>query len=167
MKFGKNFLTQQIDGGVYVDYKGLKKSLKVKCIKRTGADVQYGSAKDREAWKSQLWANVQAVDSSIQQVELALLAQLHDVVGANKSQGKSAFERLVCEGESERCGDFLAEVAAFRRDIASNLLACVKICKKYDKNAPAGADSLQPELCAKLCDSRTLVWLTQSPLHDA
>lgn len=139
MKFGKRFAERQLRGGVYLDYKRLKKALKL-----SSSDGKDPALRE---WTQTFWDDINRVNHSMANRELELIIKLRELVGAAKDGGDSALK-----GQWE----FLEDVRAFLNDVALNLIACVKICKKRDKIASPGTPVLTPELGAWLVGKRLM-----------
>ena len=109
MKFGKKFREHQVEGCVYIDYKALKRLIK---------ELSGGSTET--AFRQELWNGMHQVNAFFLQRENALLADLPAAVAASGS---------------DESGAFFEQVAALRSYAVLNYLACLKICKKHDKQS--------------------------------
>lgn len=137
MKFCKRFVQRQISTGMaYIDYKMLKKRLGVKRAEH----------QSDEAWATFLWNEIERVDSCVEETELYLLSILYKLTKGHDPEQRKAVVM--------KDANFVLQVHHFQLDLALNLIACAKICKKHDKAADRRV--ILPEMCSVLLKRRLL-----------
>jgi len=147
MKFCKRFVARQTSTDMaYIDYKMLKKRL------HTGK----GEADHDAQWVNSLWMEIERVNSCVEKTELYLLSVLFTLTKDHDPEQRKA-------AIAEDC-DFVSLVHHFQLDLALNLIACVKICKKHDKERTRRP--ILPGMCDVLLNSRLLAINLHSTLTE-
>ena len=137
MKFCKRFVARQTSIDMaYIDYKMLKKRL----------HAGKGEADHDAQWVNALWMEIERVNSCVEETELYLLSVLHKLTKDHDPEQRKA-------AIAEDC-DFVSLVHHFQLDLALNLIACVKICKKHDKERTRRP--ILPGMCDVLLNRRLL-----------